>query len=83
METNNLRKDLVYTIYNGEIYLEWSELLKVVNLPRTSLLRTIEKLSLLNDSDCIKHKNRILIREQWVMNFWRNVSLGSQGKDLL
>jgi hypothetical protein len=74
MENTNLRKDLVYTIVEGEIYLEWSELLKVISLPRTSLLRTIEKLSLLEDNDFIVYKNRKLIREEWAMSFWQSVS---------
>jgi hypothetical protein len=80
MENTNRRKDLVYTIYEDKIYLEWSEALKVLNLPRTSLLRTIEKLSLLQDNDFVIYKNRKLLKEEWVMNFWRNVSLTSQGK---
>ena len=74
MENTNFRKDLVYTIVEGEIYLEWSELLKVVSLPRTTLLRTIEKLSLLQDNDFIVYKNRKLIKEEWAMNFWQSVS---------
>lgn len=74
MENNNRRKDLVYTVVQGEFYLEWSELLKVVSLPRTTLLRTIEKLSLLEDKDFITYKNRKLIKEEWVMNFWQSVS---------
>jgi hypothetical protein len=80
MENTYRRKDLVYTIYDGQIYLEWSEALKVLNLPRTSLLRTIDKLSLLHDNDFVIYKNRKLLKEDWVMNFWRNVSLSSQGK---
>lgn len=74
MENNNLRTDLVYTIYEGKVFLEWSEALKVLKVPRTTLLRTIEDLSLLSNDDFVIYKNRKLLKEAWVMNFWRSVS---------
>lgn len=79
MENNNLRNDLVYILYQGEIYMEWSEALKVLKVPRTSLLRTIEDLSLLTEDDYVMYKNRKLLREQWVLNFWRSVSAKRYG----
>ena len=63
--------------------MEWSEALKLIGGARTSVMRTIEKLSLLRDEDFILYKNRKLLREEWVLNFWKNVSLASQGKELL
>lgn len=79
MEKNNLSKDLVYTIIDGKFYLEWSEALKVIKAPRTTLLRTIEDLSLLKEGDYVVYKNRKLLSEEWVMNFWRNVSKAKWG----
>lgn len=73
METNNRRKDLVYTIIEGQIYLEWSEALKILQSPRSTLLRVIEDLSLLKEDDYVIYKNRKLLREGWVMEFWKNV----------
>lgn len=74
MESNNRRKDLVYTIIENEVYLEWSEALKVLKTPRTTLIRTIEDLSLLQEDDYVIYKNRKLLKEEWVMNFWKNVN---------
>ena len=74
MESNNRSKDIVYTIIKGKPYLEWSEALKVLKTPRTTLLRTIEDLSLLREEDFVIYKNRKLLSEEWVMNFWQNVS---------
>lgn len=79
MERNNQKKDLVRIIIEDEIYLEWSEALKVIGCPRTTLLRTIEDLSLLTENDYKIYKNRKLLKEDWVMNFWRNVSKAKWG----
>ena len=79
MERNNQRKDLVYIVIEGKTFLEWSEALKVLNTPRTTILRTIEDLSLLKDDDYVIYKNRKLLSEEWVMNFWKNVSKAKWG----
>jgi hypothetical protein len=74
MENTGRRNDIFYTLYKGEVYLEWSEALKIIGTPRTSLLRTINKLSLLQEEDYITYKNRKLLKEDWVLNFWRNLN---------
>ena len=79
MENNNHKKDLVYTIIDGTRYLEWSEALKVLATPRSTILRTIEDLCLLGEGDYKMYKNRKLLKEEWVMNFWRNVSKAKWG----
>jgi len=74
MENTNHRKDVIYTVIQGEFYLEWSEALKVLKTPRTTLLRTIEDLELLEENDFVVYKNRKLLKEDWVFNFWRKVN---------
>ena len=78
MERNKSEKQLIMVLAEGQFYLEWSEACEVIGLPRTSLLRTIEKLDLLSPSDIYLYKNRKLIKKDWVFGFWKQVSLKSQ-----
>lgn len=74
MEGNESEKSLVQVYAEGEYYLEWTEVCEVIGLPRTSLLRTINKLDLLTPDDIFYYKNRKLIKRDWTFGFWKQVS---------
>lgn len=74
MDNSKFRKDLVYTVIDGIFYLEHTEALKVLSMPRTSFKRVLDKLSLLDDSNFRIYKNRKLLEANWVFDFWKNLS---------
>ena len=74
MERNKSEKPLVMVYANQEYYLEWSEVCEVIGMPRTSLLRTINKLDLLSPDDIFYYKNRKLLKRDWAFGFWQKVS---------
>lgn len=80
MERNKSEKSLVQVLAEGEYYLEWTEVCEVVGIPRTSLLRTINKLDLLTPEDVYYYKNRKLIKRDWAFGFWRQVSKATMAK---
>jgi hypothetical protein len=80
MENSNFRKDVVYTVIEGKMYLEWSEAIAFLKMPRTSLMRTILKFNLLSENHVFMYKNRKLLEAQWVFDFWKNLSKRSLEK---
>lgn len=74
MEHFNLPKGLVFTVVNGQLFLEHSEALKYLDIPRTTFNRLVEKLSLINEEDVAFYKNRKLLKYGFVLDFWKRVS---------
>lgn len=74
MEHFNLPKDIVFTLVEGQLYLEHSEALKYLGLPRTTFNRLVEKLSLLKADEVTVYKNRKLLKYGFVLDFWKRVS---------
>lgn len=80
MEHINLPKDLVFTLIEGQLYLEHSEALKYLGIPRTNFNRMVEKLSLLEADEVTTYKNRKLLKYGFVCDFWKRVSAKKWGR---
>lgn len=75
MEINNLPKGVVFTLIEGILYMEHSEACEYLGIPRTTLNRMNEKLSLLREGDYTIYKNHKLLKAGWVYDFWKRVSV--------
>lgn len=80
MEHSHLPKHIVFTVIEGQLYMEHSEVLTYLDLPRTTFNRMVEKLALLEEGDTTLYKNRKLLRAGWVYDFWKKVSERKWGR---
>ncbi len=80
MENSELRKDLVFTVINGILYLEHTEALEFLGVPRTTFNRMLNNLSLLEEGDMTYFKNRKLLRADFIFGFWKLVSTRKWGR---
>ena len=74
MVGSSSKKDLVQVYYQGCFYLEWSEVCEVLGMPRTTVLRLVEKFDLLPPDQVFHYKNRKLVKTEWAFDFWKNLN---------
>lgn len=80
MEGSSSEKDLIQVYYQGEFYLEWTEVCEVIGTPRTTVLRLVERYDLLPQDQVLHYKNRKLVKTQWAFDFWRNLTSNKRGQ---
>ncbi len=59
MEHSHLPKHIIFTVIEGQLFMEHSEALTYLDLPRTTFNRMVKNLALLEDGDviCIRTEN--------------------------
>ncbi len=80
MEHSHLPKHIIFTVIEGQLFMEHSEALTYLDLPRTTFNRMVKNLALLEDGDVNMYKNRKLLRAGFVYDFWKNVSAKKWGR---